>query len=103
MMHLTTRKSVWILITLAILWRLLFFAVSVNTINVSGDESIMALQAIGITLPANSELFQTRQAPPGFLGRFPLLFMASPTYSLSNPISAPPSSVCFPIQPLAYA
>lgn len=73
------RKHLFAALFMAVLlWRALFFSVSVSHIHVSGDESIMGLQAIGLTQAADNPLFQTKQHPPGLFGRFPLLFMAQP-------------------------
>jgi hypothetical protein len=78
------------ILLMALLWRAIFFGASSLLINVSGDESIMGLQAIGITQPADSELFQTKQQPRGLFGRFPLLFMAQPyLFPLESYLSAP--------------
>jgi len=58
--------------------RFLVFSTSAKRVNVSGDESISALQAIGLTQPADSIAMQAKQNPRGLLGRFPLLFMGQP-------------------------
>jgi len=58
--------------------RFLVFSTSAEKVNVSGDESISALQGIGITQSAGSIAMQAKQNPRGILGRFPLLFMGQP-------------------------
>ncbi len=82
--------SVWLLLLLAVVWRSVFFAASVGCINVSGDESIMALQSIGITQQADDPLLLTKQHPRGVGGRFPLLFMAQPyLFPFESYVAAP--------------
>jgi len=86
----TATSAFYALVVCAVLWRALFFSVSVCQINASGDESIMGLQAIGITQSSDNPLFQTKQHPPGLFGRFPLLFMAQPyLFPLESYFSAP--------------
>lgn len=73
-----SNRILWLMLLAALLWRAVFFGISVNRVHVSGDESIMALQARGMTQSADDPVFQTKQRPPGVFGRFPLLFMAQP-------------------------
>ena len=66
------------IVVAAVAMRLAFFWISTTHVLVSGDESLSALMATGITQASDSEVFQAKQYPPGFGGRFPLLCLASP-------------------------
>jgi hypothetical protein len=65
-------------VVLGVLLRAAFFNISVRHIPPSSDESIPALQAIGITQASDNPLFQAKQYPRCALGRFPMLMMAQP-------------------------
>lgn len=66
------------IILASLLLRFGFLFTSTANIHVSGDESIAALQAIGITQSADDPLMKAKQHPRGLAGRFPLLFMGQP-------------------------
>ena len=72
------RLLVTSLIVAAIAMRVGFFWISTTHVLVSGDESLSALMATGITQDGASEVFQAKQSPRGLFGRFPLLCLASP-------------------------
>ncbi len=77
-------------ILIAIIFRASFFYSSVTHVNISGDESIAALMAMGITQPADSPVMQAKQHPRGIFGRFPLLFMAQPyLFPVDSYLAAP--------------
>lgn len=62
----------------ALVLRLTLFQTGLRHVPVSSDESITALQAIGITQSSHDPAFDAKQSPRGLKGRFPLLFMAQP-------------------------
>lgn len=65
-------------VLLAIGLRAAFFDVCVRNIPPSSDESIQALQAIGIFQNSHDVGLQAKQYPRAILGRFPLIYMAQP-------------------------
>lgn len=74
----------------SLLLRFIFLFTSTANIHVSGDESIAALQAIGITQNSASPVMQAKQHPRGVAGRFPLLFMGQPyLFPLESTLYAP--------------
>ena len=72
------RLEIAVLVLLVLLWRAAFFTVSVQQLNLSGDEAIRSLQAMSITQPKDSYHVQLQQEPRGLFGHYPLLFMAQP-------------------------
>ncbi|MBL4903823.1 MAG: hypothetical protein JKY62_14395 [Desulfocapsa sp.] len=82
--------KILILLMLILGWRAVFLTVSVQHINLSGDEAIRSLQAISIAQPKESIRVQLEQEPPGLFGHYPLLFMAQPyLFPIESYISAP--------------
>lgn len=74
----------------AVILRAGFFHASTTHVNISGDESIAALMAMGITQPSDSPVMQAKQHPRGIFGRFPLLFMAQPyLFPVDSYLAAP--------------
>lgn len=70
--------------------RLALFSTSLKHLPVSTDESITALQAIGLTQSAGHPAYEAKQQPRGVGGRFPLLFMAQPyLFPLESYLMAP--------------
>jgi hypothetical protein len=82
--------AILVIVLLLLIWRGVFFAVSVHRINLSGDEAIRALQAISIAQPKDSFHVQIQQEPRGLFGHYPLLFMAQPyLFPIESYIMAP--------------
>jgi hypothetical protein len=78
----------FLLIALAL--RLSLFVTGLNHVPVSTDESITALQAMGITQSSTHPAYEAKQHPRGVWGRFPLLFMAQPyLFPLESYLMAP--------------
>ncbi len=70
--------------------RLSLFVTGLNHLPVSTDESITALQAIGVTQSTSHPAYEAKQNPRGVVGRFPLLFMAQPyLFPLESYLMAP--------------
>ncbi|MBU0677916.1 MAG: hypothetical protein KJ626_07335 [Verrucomicrobia bacterium] len=70
--------GICLLIALASSYRIVLFHTSVTRVHVSGDESIIALQAMGITQDDASFEMKAKRHPMWVKGRYPLLFMAQP-------------------------
>jgi len=88
----TEKKRTKILLVLVVLlaWRAVFLTVSVQQINLSGDEAIRSLQAISIAQPKDSPRVQLEQEPAGVFDHYPLLFMAQPyLFPIESYLSAP--------------
>ncbi len=79
-----------LVVLLALAWRVLFFSIGVLELNLSGDEAIRSLQAMGIADSKDSYQVQLQQAPPGLFNHYPLLFMAQPyLFPVEAYLSAP--------------
>jgi hypothetical protein len=74
----------------ALALRLSLFVTGLNHVPVSTDESITALQAIGLTQSPSHPVYEAKQNPRGLGGRFPLLFMGQPyLFPLESYLMAP--------------
>lgn len=84
------RNQAVLLVVVALLWRVAFFSIGAQEVNLSGDEAIRSLQAISIAQPKDSYQVKIQQEPPGLFDHYPLLFMAQPyLFPVESYLSAP--------------